>query len=200
MSQRTVKTERREELFVAGILAHGNATQAAKDCGYSAKTAHAKGNELLKRPSVKAALDAARSRIVRKFKVSAERVVEEMALIGFSDLRNYVVDDNGLLGLAPNAPDTAMRAVKKYKRKIRWIPQRGEDLAPIKEVEVEFELWSKDTELRNLGDYLKLFKENRADGDEAPEDRLTPAQREERITALLRKAVAKKRQSAGARK
>ena len=200
MSKRTAKTEAKEELFVAGMLAHGNATQAAKDAGYSAKSAHGKGNELLKRPSVKAAIDAARSRIVRKFKVSAERIVEEMAVVGFSDIRHYDVDHDGILKLAAGAPDSAMRAVKRYKRKMRTIPQRDPLLLPIIEVDVEFELWNKDTELRNLGDYLKLFKENRADDDNPFDDGLTAAQREERITMLLRRAVVRRKQAATARK
>src|SRR4029078_12018228 len=32
--------------------------------------------------------------------------------------------------------------------------------------ETEIEFWSKDTAIKHLGEYLKLFKENRADDDQ----------------------------------
>jgi hypothetical protein len=184
----------REQLFVAAYIAHGNATAAAKQAGFSAKTAYAKGSELLKRPRVAAALERAKQQITKKFKVNAERVVEEMAVVGFSDIRHYAINADGFLALAGGAPDSAMRAVKRFKRKIRSIPQK--DAAPIVEVDSEIELWSKDTELRALGDYLAMFKENRRLDDDDDND-LTPAQREERIVQLL-KVAAKRRKEAQA--
>jgi hypothetical protein len=194
----------KEELFVAAYLANGgNATQAAASAGYSARTAYAKGSELLKRPHVAAAIQAAKTRITTKFKVNAERAIEEMAIIAFSDIRHYAFDDDGYTVLAPRAPDSAMRAVKRVKRKLRLVPQRvspnnpkGE---PIREIESEFELWNKDTELRNIGDYLKMFKENRVDDPPDDDADLTPSQRKERILNILR-AAANRRKAAGGKK
>jgi phage terminase small subunit len=194
----------KEELFVAAYLANsGNATQAAISAGYSAKSAYAKGSELLKRAHVAAAVQKSKQNITRKFKVNAERVIEEMAIVGFSDIRHYRLGQSGEIELAPGAPDSAMRAVKRFKRKLRVIPQRistdnpkGE---PILEIDSEFELWNKDGELRALGDYLKLFKENRADDPADDDDELTPSQRKERILNILRVA-ARRRQAAGGKK
>lgn len=147
----------REQLFAAAYLAnHGNATQAAIEAGYSARTAYAKGPELLKRPRVVQAIERAKARILTRYQVSAERVVEEMAVIAFSDVCHYCLTDDGLVTLAPGAPESAMRAVKRIKRKLRTIPQK--DGTAITEIDTEFEIWSKDAELRALGDYLGLFK------------------------------------------
>jgi len=197
---RTRKTLAREELFVASFLVHQNASQAARDAGYSEKTAYAKGNELLKRPTVIAAIAKSRTKIVRKFRVTAERVVEEMAVIGFSSIENYRLNDDGFLQLVDGAPEGAVRAVKKFKRKLRLIPQKqlGDTvLPPIREIESEFELWSKDSELRALGDYLAMFKEKRDLGDTEDDENLTTEQRRERVISLLR--VASKRRKEGKR-
>jgi hypothetical protein len=204
VAKRSAKVLQREELFVAAYLSHGNATQAAKDAGFSAKMAYAKGHDMLKRPSVRTAIDASRTRIVKKLNVTAERIVEEMAVVAFSDIRHYSVDGQVIdwLTLAPGAPDSAMRAIKRVKRKERIIPQKPSPTnpngEPVREVETEFELWSKDSQVRSLGDYRKLFKENRADSDDDGEE-LTAAQREERIINLLRQAQKRKQQQERAR-
>lgn len=194
---KTLKTALREDLFVRAYLATRNGTKAAELAGYSARSADRKAVELLKRPRVRVAIDAAQARITKKYDVSAERVLEEMAIVGFSDIRNYHLTDEGYLELAEGAPDRAIRAIKKIRRKLRLIPQKisteNPDGRPIREVESEFELWSKDAQLRNLGEYLKLFKENRG-GDEDPDTSdLTPEQRKERIIALLRVLASRKK-------
>lgn len=184
----------REELFVASFLASGNATAAAKAAGYSERTAYAKGSELLKRPRVAKSIELAKSRITRKLNVNAERIVEEMAVISFSDVRNYTIGPTGYVELVPNAPDHAMRAIKKIKRKMRVIPGAGTSAVSIIEYDTELELWSKDSQLRNLGEYVKLFKENRVDGDGDDENTLTIAEREERILQLLKVALKRKKE------
>jgi phage terminase small subunit len=152
-----------EAAFIAGVLAHGNGTKAAIDAGYSERSARQKAVELLKRPRIAQAIEAGRKQVVRKFALSGERVMREMCAIAFSDIRHYAFDEDGNVTLAAGAPDSAMRAVKKLKRKVRWIPN-GEN-APIKEVETEIELWSKDAELSALGrtKHLKLFTESDRD-------------------------------------
>src|SRR3954470_12579538 len=97
----------RENAFVAAYAATRNATKAAETAGYSAKSAHVIGSRLLKKPRVAAAIKTGIERITRKYEVSAERTVQEMAAIGFSDLRDYYIDGAPIecVTLAPGAPD-----------------------------------------------------------------------------------------------
>lgn len=190
------KLPQREQLFVASFIASGNSAEAARQAGYSHKTAKEKGCELVKRPRVAAAIAAAKKRIVTKFKVTGERIVEEMAVVGFSDVRHYSIDDDGYVVLAQGAPDSAMRAVKKIRRKMRIIGIETDTRPLVREIETEFELWNKDVQLRNLGDYLKLFKENRVDPDDA-DDELTTEQLNDRVIALLRVASKRQREAGG---
>jgi hypothetical protein len=191
----------REELFVHAYVANGgNGADAARKAGYSDTNARARAQELLARPQVKKAIDGQRGEIVRDFKITAKRVLKEMAAIAFSRRSHYVTDNDGNFALAPGAPDAADVAVKRVKRKVRIIPQKASPQNPegksILEVDVEFELWNKDLQLRNLGEYLKLFKENRVDGDDDEDLGLTREEAEELALSLLVKA-AKRRKALG---
>ena len=183
----------KEELFVAAYIANGgHGTKAAIEAGYSPNAADTRASQLLARPRVANAIEAAKVRITTKYFVTGERIVREMATIAFSDIRHYTIDDTGHVALADGAPDDAMRAVKKIKRKLTVVPQRvspeNPDGKPLHVHETEIELWSKDTQLRNLGEYKKLFKENRSDDDDA-DDGLTVEQRRERVMKLLKLAL-----------
>jgi phage terminase small subunit len=192
MSERKTLSAR-EQAFVQAFLVHNDATKAAIEAGYSPKTAPQIGYQLTRRPRVAAAIEAGRARIAEKYRISAERTLEEMATIGYSDIRNYTIDGQPIadwLQLTPDAPKNAMRAVKKVKRTVRNVrPRDGTD--PYTELETEVEFWNKDSQLKHLGDYQKLFKENRA--DDADEENLTPAELEERVISILKVAQQRKR-------
>jgi len=83
MSKLTGKQER----FCREYLKDGkfNATRAAEAAGYSKKTAYSIGNENLKKPEIIKRLEQLQKKTNNKYDVSAERVVEELAKIGFSD-------------------------------------------------------------------------------------------------------------------
>jgi hypothetical protein len=192
----------KEQIFVSAYLAHGNATQAAKDAGYSPKTAYSRGHALRKRPRVAKALEAAKTRIIQTYQASAERTIEEMALIGYSDLRHYRIGADGHVTLAPGAPDSAMRAIRRVKRRAHIeMVGTGKKKKAVLVYDTEIELWSKDQQLRNVGEHLKMFKENRG-GDHPldPDDELTPEQRTDRIVALMQVALKRKKQAAAGKK
>jgi phage terminase small subunit len=186
----------REAAFVTAFAATRNATKAAGAAGYSSRSAHVLGSRLLKKPSVAAAITAAVERIASKCSVTAERTVQEMAAIGFSDIRDYTVDGKPIadwLGLTPGAPDSAMRAIKRVRRKpvaINFVTKEGELRQEIA-FETEIEFWSKDTQLKHLGDYFKLFKEKRA--DDPDEEQLTDEELKASVISILRGALERKR-------
>jgi hypothetical protein len=155
------------------------------------------GSRLLKNPRVAVAIRGALDCITKKYEVSAERTVQEMAAIGYSDIRHYCFDSEGNVRLAEGAPDISMRAVRRVKRRPVSLTVTGDDgqAKKILAYETEVELWNKDVELRNLAEHLKLFDENRAKG--AEEDRhLTHDQLRERVISILRTA-ARRRKEAG---
>lgn len=76
--------------FVDEYLVDLNATQAAIRAGYSAKTAYSAGQRLLKDVDVAMALGAAMDERARRTAITADRVIQELAKIGFSDIRKAV--------------------------------------------------------------------------------------------------------------
>lgn len=79
-----------QQRFVDEYLIDLNATQAATRAGYSADTAQQQGSRLLSNVVVgKAIADAMAERSVRT-RVTADRVLTELARIGFGDIRSVV--------------------------------------------------------------------------------------------------------------
>jgi phage terminase small subunit len=76
--------------FVREYLIDLNATQAAIRCGYSEKTAYSQGQRLLKHVEVAAAVQSAMDARAERTEISADRVLSELAKIGFADIRKAV--------------------------------------------------------------------------------------------------------------
>ena len=185
----------REAAFVAAYAASRNATKSAETAGYSAKSAHVLGSRLLKNPRVAAAIRAAMERITKKYEVSGERTIQEMAVIAYSDIRHYCFDSEGYLILAEGAPDAAVRAIKRVKRKPVSLTVTDDEgnAKKVLAYETELELWNKDVELRNLAEHLKLFDNSEA--QESGSGHSTPDELRERVISVLRTAAQRRREA-----
>lgn len=71
--------------FVQEFLLDLNATQAAIRAGYSRRTAQEQGSQMLARPEIKAAIDAAKVERSERTEIDAERVLKEIAAMAFYD-------------------------------------------------------------------------------------------------------------------
>lgn len=80
----------RQQRFVAEYLIDLNATQAAIRAGYSAKTAEVQGPRLLGNVRIQAAVQSAMSRREKRTEITQDRVLQELAKIGFADIRKAV--------------------------------------------------------------------------------------------------------------
>lgn len=148
----------RRQRFVDEYLVDLNATQAAIRAGYSKRSAAEAGYELLRNAQVAAAIAERAKESLAKVDVTINRVLDELALVGFSDIGD-VLDFNGnepSLRAACDIPPRARRAIASVKVR-RYVEGGGED-AKVVEV-TEFKLWPKDAALEKLGRYLKMFVE-----------------------------------------
>ncbi|HMN92222.1 MAG TPA: terminase small subunit [Hydrogenophaga sp.] len=80
----------KQEAFVREYLVDLNATQAAIRAGYSKKTAGSIGEENLRKPEIRSAVDAALAVVAKRVGVTAERVLRERARIAFFDPRKLL--------------------------------------------------------------------------------------------------------------
>lgn len=83
---------KREE-FCQQYLIDLNGTAAAKRAKYSAHTANEQASRLLANVSVKARIAELKAERNERTRVTQDRVVKELAMLGFSDLANYISID-----------------------------------------------------------------------------------------------------------
>lgn len=79
----------KQRAFAGEYLIDFNATQAAIRAGYSERTAYSQGQRLLKKVEVKAAIEKAIDERNARTRVTADRVIKELARAAFSDMRSY---------------------------------------------------------------------------------------------------------------
>lgn len=143
----TVKQSR----FVVEYMEDFNATQAAIRAGYSPVSASVQASRNMENPQIQTAIRKAIERTQIRTEITQDAVLAELALLAFSDISNYELDDFGNLKPAENAPPGIMRAVSSIKRKMR-VDKEGNV-----EREVEFRLWDKPGPLKLAGRHLGLF-------------------------------------------
>lgn len=81
-------------------------------------------------------------------------MLTETALLAFSDVTHYAVDDKGDVTLSKDAPKGAMRALQSIKRRITT-RGTGKDVEVTREVELR--LWDKPGPLKLAGQHVGLF-------------------------------------------
>jgi phage terminase small subunit len=108
----------RQKRFVEEFLRDLNGTQAAIRAGYSPKTAEVQSSENLRIPKVQEALAAAMAQRSQRTQVAVDGILREIALLAYSDVSDFIIDDRGDVSLRPGAPPGAMRAVQSLRKKI----------------------------------------------------------------------------------
>lgn len=79
----------RQALFVQEYLVDLNATQAAIRAGYSSSSAAELGSRLVEKSQVAAAIAKAKAERSKRTGINADRVLEELARIAFSDMGEF---------------------------------------------------------------------------------------------------------------
>lgn len=148
----------REKLFVERYIYDPNGVQAYRyvfpDATYN--TAAVTASEWLKKPKIAREVRAARNAAAKRLRISADKVLRELARIAFSDVGD-LVDDSGNLTPLYRLPIDTRRAVSgvKVRRQVRR--REGED--DVTDSEIEYKLWSKTDALQKLCTHLGLAQE-----------------------------------------
>jgi phage terminase small subunit len=147
----------RQRTFCEEYLVDLNAAQAAIRAGYSAKTARVIANETLAKPAVAAYLQQLLAERSQRTQVTADRVITEVARLGFSDVRKLFDPLSGQL-LAPSEwPDDVAAAVSSIEVE-ELMGGTGPDRTQIGWTK-KVKLWDKPKSLEMLGRHLKLWVE-----------------------------------------
>lgn len=95
----------KQERFIDEYIIDFNATRAAIAAGYSSKRANSQGVHLLSIPEIQAEVRRRKAEISAGLRISAERVLWEMAALGFSSIFDYVEVIDGELRLKELPPE-----------------------------------------------------------------------------------------------
>ena len=141
--------------FVEYYLVSLNATDAYREAyGRAGKVAEAGGARLVGNAKVAAAIATAKAARSERVEITADRVLRELAILAFSDVRHFSVDHIGNLELTAGAPDEAWRAVSSVKHKIRTFGA-GDERETVREI--EFRLWDKNSALEKVAKHIRFY-------------------------------------------
>lgn len=143
----------KQAAFVQQYLVDKNATQAAIRAGYSAKTASAIGEENLRKPEIRAAIESAMSDIAAELGITAKRVLQERSRLAFFDVRKMFRDDGSPIPVNELDADTAAAIAALEVAEI-W-EGSGEDRRFVGYLK-KYKLASKDPSLASLEKYFGL--------------------------------------------
>lgn len=117
------------EIFVDEYMKDFNGTRAAISAGYSARSASSTASDLLRNPKVQKAIDYRKAQRSERLELSTDKIVEEMAQIGFE--KNWSLRSKGV-GTKLRALELLYTHVKTTKE---FQPQSFVDL--IKQIALE---------------------------------------------------------------
>lgn len=137
---------KKQKRFVEEYLIDLNATQAAIRAGYSPDTAGSIGAENLKKPEIKSRIDKAMAERSRRTGINQDRVLQELARIGFAKITDVVDPDTAKI--KPDASEDDLACIQSIKIKPNEFG-----------TEREVKLYDKKSALVDLGKHLGLFKD-----------------------------------------
>jgi len=157
----------KQRAFVREYLIDLNATQAAVRAGYSEDTAYAIGAENLRKPQIAEAISAAMELRAKRTDITADRVLKELAKIGFSDIRKAVKWQSSLINEEDN-PDGGDIAIIKtiVTNQVQLVSSEeidDETAAAVSEISqnstggLKIKLHDKRAALVDIGKHLGMF-------------------------------------------
>lgn len=174
----------KQKLFVANYLRCWNGAKAARDAGYSARSAREQAYDLLTNPLIRAEIEAHLKQAV----MSADEVLARLsaqASANVADLIEINADGFASFDFSTAGATDKLHAIKKLKtkrtRRIDSKKQTWEDES------VEVELYDSQRALEMLGRYHNLFTEKDDEGKP-----LTDEQRIARVIVILDAARARR--------
>ena len=115
----------RQEFFCREYLIDLNASAAARRAGYSTKWAGRQAQENLQKPLIQTRIQHLMAERVERVRVKADQVVEELAKIAFSDIRDVVKWDGSRAMLTPSDEVSVSAAGAIKTLRVRGDAQEG---------------------------------------------------------------------------
>lgn len=148
----------RQSRFVDEYLIDLNATQAAIRAGYSEKTAKSQGQRLLTNVDIESAIQQRMKAREQRTEVTQDRVLRELARLGFSDIRKLFTT-GGQLRSVHDLDDDIAAAVQSVEVVTKMLPGADGEEPDIEYVH-KIKLWDKNSALEKIAKHLGMFADN----------------------------------------
>jgi phage terminase small subunit len=148
--------------FVKEYIVDYSGTKAAIRAGYSKKTANPQASRLLAKVSIQDAIKREEQKLQNRYHVTKERILRELAIIGFSDIDDYMtVTEDGTVQIntLKQLPLSSSKAIKTIKEKKKTMQVGGEMDISVTDVQTEFTLHDKIAALQLMGKEICMFKD-----------------------------------------
>lgn len=151
----------RQKAFCEQYIVDLNGTRAAIRAGYSKDTARSIASENLTKPNIKSYVTKLQKELSERTMVTAEMVIAELKKVGFSNIQDFLEEENSITDISKIDPEMAA-SVKSIKKSVtEW--GSGDD-AGTKTV-ITFEIYDKLSALEKIGRHLGIFE---ADNKQKP--------------------------------
>jgi phage terminase small subunit len=151
----------RMKKFIDEYLIDFNGTQAAIRAGYSPDTANEQASQLLARPDIRELVAEGQKAIAERTQTFQDNAVEELKLVGFSDLADFLtVKEGGIVEQKPfdELTKEQTKCIKKIKQTVRSSHSADGTILHQTAV-IEIELHDKLKALELLGRHLGMFND-----------------------------------------
>ncbi len=150
----------KQKLFVAEYLTDLNATRAAIAAGYgpAVTVAAVAGSKLLRNGKVVAEIAKVQQKRLGKLEITAEKVLQELALMGFANMIDYMTIEDGKLAEFDYSKLTREQAAAIQEITMDTTGGSGDGERKLV-LRTKFKLGDKRGSLELLGKHLKLFTE-----------------------------------------
>lgn len=145
-----VKLTPRQERFCQEYAKSLHQTNAAIKAGYSKESASEQASRLVRNPQVIKRLNQIIGQRTRRYEVSAERILKELARVAYSDITNYVTFNESGVRIKESS-DLSPAQAAAIQEVSEVINQNGGT--------TKFKLHDKVKALELLGKHLKLFSD-----------------------------------------
>lgn len=122
------RDEKMRALFVAEYIKDFNATRAAKDAGYSKKTARTQGSRLLENVDIQEQIASAIEKRMKRVQVDADYVLHRLVEMDQLDVADILNDDHSLKSVH-QWPEAWRRSISALD--IKHLEKKGENIDAI---------------------------------------------------------------------
>jgi phage terminase small subunit len=152
-----IKLTERELIFCDHYLgdANRNATQSAIKAGYSLKTARNIATENLSKPHISKYLDSKTKPFLEQIGVNRDRILQEWATLGLSNITDYMNDDYSIKNL-DEVRKSATGAIDSVKIEERVLMKDEASGGVVMDRKVEFKLHNKIKALEKLSEIMGI--------------------------------------------